>query len=131
MINILAVIVAIIIYWILGAIWFSAKVLGKKWSIALGKNIDELGPNIKQALGSFLANSIAIVVLAILLELIGSYDLVTGLTVALLIGIGFIIPIDLYDVIFEEKNRLAFLIDIGYHVFGIVIAGIILGLWII
>jgi len=129
MINILAIIVSIVIYWILGAIWFSAKVFGKQWSKALGRNLEELGPNIKQALGSFFANTIAIVVLALILEFIGSYDLFTALLVALLIGVGFIFPTDLYDVIFEDKNIIAFLIDIGYHITGIVIAGLILGLW--
>jgi len=129
MINIFAIIVSIVVYWILGAIWFSAKIFGKPWTKALGRNIEDLGPDIKQVLGSFLANFVVVVLFAIILELIGSYDLVTALLIALLIGVGFIIPTDLYDVIFEDKNITAFLIDIGYHILGIIIVGLILGLW--
>ncbi|TFG17809.1 MAG: DUF1761 domain-containing protein [Promethearchaeota archaeon] len=129
MINIFAVIVSIVVYWILGAIWFSAKVFGKPWTKALRRNIEDLGPGIKQMLGSFLANVIVVIVLALILEFIGSYDVVTALLIALLVGVGFVVPTDFYDVIFEDKNMIAFLIDVGYHFLGIIIVGLILGLW--
>jgi hypothetical protein len=129
LINIYAVIISIIIYWLLGALWFSKKGFGKIWSKALGKNLDELGPDIKQAIGSFLTNAVVIFILAFLLDLIVPHNLFASFLVSLLIGVGFIFTADLYDVIFEQKSFIAFLIDIGYHMVGIIIAGLILGTW--
>ncbi|TFG07736.1 MAG: DUF1761 domain-containing protein [Promethearchaeota archaeon] len=129
MINLFAIIVCVIIYWVLGAIWFSPKVFGKKWSEALGKNLEDLGPDLKQGLGSLITAIIATSILAFLLELIGTYDAFTGFLVGLLIGVGFIFTVDLYDVLFEQKSVIAFIFDIGYHIVALMIIGIILGIW--
>ena len=67
--------------------------------------------------------------MAIIIELIGTYDVLASLLVRLLIGIGFIFAIDLYDVLFEDKNIKAYIIDSGYHFISIMIAGLILSLW--
>ena len=131
MINIFAIIICTIFYWVLGALWFSPFLFGKIWSKALGKNPDDLGPNLKQVLGSFIVNLVATVMIAILLELIGSYNVLTGLLVGLLIGVGFVFTVDFYDVIFEQKSIIAYLIDSGYHAISFIIIGIILGLWVI
>ena len=47
----------------------------------------------------------------------------------MIIGIGFVLPIGLIDVLFEDKNVKAYLIDAGYHIVALIIAGLILGAW--
>ena len=66
--------------------------------------------------------------MAIIIELIGTYDVLINLLVSLLIGIGFIFAINLYDVLFEDKNFKAYIIDSRYHFISIMIAGLILSL---
>ncbi|TXT54285.1 MAG: conserved membrane protein of unknown function [Promethearchaeota archaeon] len=127
--NLFAVIVCIIIYWIIGALWFSPMLLGKAWSESLGKNPEELGPDIKQALGTLFTTIIEVFVLAFILDLIGTYDLLIGFLVGLVIGVGYVITTDLYDVLFEGKNFKTFIIDSGYHVLALSISGLILGIW--
>ncbi|MBD3255524.1 MAG: DUF1761 family protein [Candidatus Lokiarchaeota archaeon] len=79
------------------AVWFSPIVFGKIWSKTLGKNKEELGPNAKQAIATVLTSIISVVIFANLLELIGTYDVITDLILGLLIGVGYIFTIDLYD----------------------------------
>ncbi|TFG26021.1 MAG: DUF1761 domain-containing protein [Promethearchaeota archaeon] len=129
MINIWAILVITVIYFILGGLWFTPFLFGKAWAKALNFNLDERNPKPKHFISALIANFITTLFLALLLELIGFYDLLIALIVAVIIGIGFVLPIGLIDVIFEEKNFKAYLIDAGYHIVGIIIAGLILGAW--
>ncbi|MFX0186205.1 MAG: DUF1761 domain-containing protein [Candidatus Hodarchaeota archaeon] len=67
--------------------------------------------------------------LALLLEIIGTYNIFIGILVALVVGIGFVLTIGFYDVSYENKNIKVYLIDAGYHIVALIIAGLILGFW--
>jgi len=129
LINIWAVLVITIIYFILGALWYSPLLFGKIWADAMNFNIDELEPKPKMFIGAAISAFITTFFLAILLDLIGNYNIITGLLVGLIIGIGFVLTIGLYDVLYEDKNVKAYIIDALYHISAILIAGIILSLW--
>ena len=129
MINIWAILIITIIYFMLGALWFSPILFGKIWAAGLGFYLDAKSLTIKKIIRSVVTAFLATISLAIIIELIGTYDLLASLLVRLLIGIGFIFAIDLYDVLFEDKNIKAYIIDSGYHFISIMIAGLILSLW--
>ena len=129
MINIWAILVITVIYFILGALWFTPFLFGKAWAKALNFNLDERNPKPKHFIGALTSSFITTLFLAFLLELIGTYDIFIGFIVAVIIGIGFVLPIGLIDVLFEDKNVKAYLIDAGYHIVALIIAGLILGAW--
>ena len=99
------------------------------WANALNFNLDERNPKPKHFIGALTSSFITTLFLALLLELIGTYDILIGFIVAVIIGIGFVLPIGLIDVLFEDKNVKAYLIDAGYHIVALIMAGLILGAW--
>ena len=89
MINIFAVIVIAMIYWILGALWYSKILFGNLWMKSIGKTEDELEMKASSFIGSAIISFMIPLFLAILLEIIGAINLVNGILVALIIWIGF------------------------------------------
>ena len=131
LINIFAIIVIAVIYWILGALWYSKILFGNLWMKSIGKTEDELEMKASSFIGSAIISFMIPLFLAILLELIGTINLVNAILVALIIWIGFDVTIGLYDVLYLDKNIKTYLVDSLYHLAGFLIAGIILGLWIL
>lgn len=129
MINLWAILVITVIYFILGALWYSPLLFGKIWAKAMNYNIDELEMKPINFIGAAIAAFVATFFLALLLEIIGTYNIVTGILVALIIGIGFVLTIGIYDVLYENKNIKVYVIDAGYHIVALIIAGLILGFW--
>ena len=129
MINIWAILVITVIYFILGALWYSPLLFGKIWAKVMNYNLDELEMKPINFIGASIAAFVATFFLALLLEIIGTYNVFTGILVALIVGIGFVLTIGIYDVLYENKNIKAHLIDAGYHIVALIIAGLILGLW--
>jgi hypothetical protein len=129
LINFWAILLITVIYFILGAFWYSKILLGNIWAKANDFNVDELEMKPLNFIGAFIAAFLSTLFLAILLELIGTYDIVTGMLTGLIVGVGFVFVIGFYDVIYEDKNIVAWAVDAGYHLVALLIAGIILGIW--
>jgi hypothetical protein len=127
--NILAVIISTVIYFVLGALWYSTILFGNKFMDYLGKTADELEAKPTDFIGAAIAAIATNLVLALILDLIGTFDVLLGVLVALLAWGGFSATAGLYNVIFEGKKFGLYLIDTGYHLVGLIIAGVILGLW--
>jgi hypothetical protein len=131
MINIFAIIVIAVIYWILGALWYSKVLFGNLWMKSIGKTEDELEMKASSFIGSAIISFMIPLFLAMLLELIGTINLFNGILLALIVWIGFDVSFGLYDVLYGDKNIKTYLIDSLYHLAGLLIAGIILGLWVL
>lgn len=129
MINFWAVLVITVIYFALGAFWYSTILFGNIWAKANNFNIDELKMEAKSFIGAAIAAFLSTLFLALLLELIVTYDILIGLLTGLIVGFGFVFVIGFYDVIYEGKNIKAWAVDAGYHFVALIIAGLILGLW--
>jgi hypothetical protein len=127
----LGVIVIAVIYFFLGAIWYSKILFGNMWMESIGKTEDELEMKPINFIVSFIIAFIMALFLAIVLELIGAINLINGVLIGLVIWIGFVATFGLYDVLYQDKNFKTYIIDILYHLMGLLIAGIILGLWVI
>jgi hypothetical protein len=110
-------------------LWYSKILLGNIWAEANNFNIDELEMKPVNFIGAIIAAFLSTLFLAIILELIGSYDLSIGMLTGFIVGVGFVFVIGFYDVIYEDKNIKAWAIDAGYHLVALIIAGLILGLW--
>ncbi len=98
---------------------------------SIGKTEDQLEMKASSFIGTAIISFIIPLFFAILLELIGTINLVNGILVALIVWVGFDVSIGLYDVLYLEKNIKTYLIDSLYHLAGFLIAGIILGLWVL
>jgi hypothetical protein len=129
-VNWLAVIVATLLYFFLGALWYSPVLFAKKWMEL--RNISENdidGPNPVIFIYSFLLQFIAVSSLALFITVMGVESAVHGALVGFGAGAGILFSLAGTTGIFTELKIQLHFLDSGYHVIGLTIAGIILGLW--
>jgi hypothetical protein len=130
-INWLAVIVAAIAYFGLGAIWYSF-LFKKKW-IEYQK-IDVNDPEMKKGVAatmftSFLLMVVTTIGLAILVERLDLSLAISGLKLGLLTGAFFSLTAISISYLYTKKPAGLHLIDGMYHVVGQILAAIILCIW--
>jgi hypothetical protein len=129
--NWLAIAVSTIVYFFLGAIWYTV-LFGKKW-IAYQK-IDMNDPELKQGSGlimfmSFLLMAIAVVCIALLVERMQLNQALSGVKLGLLTGLGFAVTAISISYLYVKKPIGLHVVDGGYHLVGHIAAAVILCLW--
>jgi hypothetical protein len=125
-INFLAVLTAWIIHIIMNLLWFLPGLFGNQWSRLTGK---EMKPDNKWLIPGILGHLAMVFVLVILIKLTGSANGVNGLIIGLLTWIGFIVPLEIGEVVWEKIPVRLCLIRIGNQLLSIAVAGFILGAW--
>lgn len=125
-INLVAVFVAWFIHIAIGLIWFQPQLFGIEWSKLTGK---ELTPAKNWIIAGLAGHLVMIFVLVIIIKLANISNGSGGLLVGLLCWIGFIVPMEIGELIWEKIPFRLFLIRIGNQFVGIGISGFILGVW--
>ena len=132
-INYWAVLVAAIVYWILGSLWFGVF-FGDAWGRLLTSHGLKLkNPSKKEMVNKFIVTFILnyIVVLGVAFIIEGFK--ITGAGDAILLGIiigVFIAAATMVTCfIWESRPTKLVLLDIGYPILGIIIASLIITLW--
>ncbi len=129
--NWLAILVAGIADWLLGAVWFT--VFSKQWQAGLRMSPEELQanmahPNFWPYIIAFLCSALLAYVIARLVASASSHGILRGLTVGLLIGLGTAVAM-VTEMVFEARIPSFILISAAYPLLGCVLMGIILGAW--
>jgi hypothetical protein len=129
--NWLHILVAAIAYFALGSIWYSG-LFGKKWVAYQQINMND--PNAKKGVaaimtGSFVWMFITSLGLAILVYRLGLTTASSGIKLGLLTGICFSAAAISVSYLYVKKPLGLHLIDSFYHIFGQIIAAIILCAW--
>ena len=130
--NWLAVLVATITYFMLGAIWYSKALFGAKWAAAVGMNMNDPDKNkgmAKMMIGTFVLILITCIGLALLVARMDLSVLPSGFKLGLITGICFATTAVSISFIYESRPTILYFIDCGYHLAGHLIAAIILVLW--
>ena len=131
--NYWAILVAAIVFWVLGSVWFSV-LFKKSWVSGLGK----LGIKIKKpssgemqrkVVGSFIINLVQVWGVAAVISGFQITTIEPAICLGLLLGICFAATSMTCKSMWESHGVKLTLIDIGYPVVGIVISSIILALW--
>ncbi|MCC7401737.1 MAG: DUF1761 domain-containing protein [Chitinophagaceae bacterium] len=131
-INWLAVAVAALAYFSLGAVWYNKDAWGTRWAIGHGINLND--PETKKGSGKIMFTSLAgFFVICFALELlIVKLDLkvfMSGVKLGVVTGIGFSWMAIFITYLYAKKPGTIHVIDGLYHVLGQVVSGIILCLW--
>jgi len=131
--NYLAVVVAAVAYWVLGAIWFGV-VFGRQWlqlehippeQVAAMKGAAAAFPYIM----SFVLNLIIAFVLAQLCAWRNATTAARGASLGVLLWIGIIGPVTYTTNMYEMRPLNLFLLNEGYVLVGLFLMGTILGAW--
>ena len=128
--NYPAVIVAAVVYWILGALWFGL-LFAKPW-MALEHVTDEQARNINPVLPyviSFLLNLLIAFVLAQLCLWRNATTAARGAALGIFLWIGLVGPITYTTYMYEMRPWQLFAINQFYPLLGLCIMGAILGAW--
>jgi hypothetical protein len=127
--NIWAVVTATVVYFLLGALWYSL-LFSKAWMKLRGITEEDIGePNPMMFVWTFLLQLVAVASLALFLQAMGANSLMHGAVIGFGAGAGLVFTLTGTTGIFSNTSLGLHLIDNGYHVLGLTLAGMILGVW--
>ena len=124
--NFLAIFTALIVHFLIGILWYSPLLFGKKWKEY--RQTDEQ-PGNKMLLVGITAHVIHIFVLAVIIKLINASVPADGIVIGILLSIGFIGMTLVNEFFYSKMNFRLFLIKIGDEIISICASALILVLW--
>lgn len=136
-IHVLAVFIAAIVGMAIGFLWYG-PLFGRSWMALIG--ISPAQMNATKAKGltkSYLVNFIGVLVMSYVLAhalvFASAYENITGASAGLMVGFwswfGFIAPVTMGSVLWEEKSWRLWCINNGYYFVSLVAMGCILAAW--
>ena len=128
--NWLAIIVAAVVYFVVAAIWYQPRVMGKKWMESVGMESVEEGPNPAIFLVPLISYFIMATVLAMIARGIGAESFTDGLVLGLLTGFVFVAMQSLINASFEGRSMNLVLVNGGLGIIGHALAAIIVTTWV-
>jgi hypothetical protein len=129
--NYVAIVVAALAAYVLGALWYSPLLFGKQWMKLAGmkKMKKPANPGLMYFFG-FVSSLVMSGVLALVLPLLGNATIGAGLVSALWIWLGFIGTLTLGSVLWEGKPFALWILNNAYHVVSILIMAAVLTAWV-
>jgi hypothetical protein len=132
-INVLAVLVAAVVAFGLGALWYHPMLFGKQWVAFNGytpEKIEAMRKGAGRAYGvSFVCFLVMSAMLAVLLRITHITAVLAGAKLGLLVWIGFVATTGLTANVYSDKPIKAFMLDAGYQLVYLVLMGLILAAW--
>lgn len=130
--NWLAVIVATVVYFALGGLWYAPPVFGKAWMRSAGIVIQEgqrPGPAIY--LMPLAAGFVSVIATAMLAVATGSDTFAEGIVLGLVVGVGFAVMTTAVEATFGNRPQpgVWFVINGVYQLLGLVISAVIVSVW--
>ncbi|HMD44036.1 MAG TPA: DUF1761 domain-containing protein [Candidatus Acidoferrum sp.] len=128
--NYLAVFVAALAYWILGAVWYGV-LFNKPWMALEQMTIEKaqsMSPVIPYIV-SFLLELLIAYAVAQLCIWRNANTASRGASIGVLVWIGFVGPISFMNYMFEMRSYTLFAINEFYPLAGLILMGAILGAW--
>ena len=119
-INYLAILVVWIVHIVIGLIWFRPELFGKEWSRITGK---ELKPAKKWLIPGLIGHLLMVFALVILIKLTDSNTGFSGLFIGLLTWIGFVVPMESGELVWEKIPFRLFLLRTGNQLIAIAVSG--------
>jgi Protein of unknown function (DUF1761) len=131
--NWLAVIVATIVFFALGALWYAPPVLGRTWQRASGAEMPEgQRPGIAFYLGPLVTCFLSTVATAMLALTTATDTLGEAIVLGVVVGIGYAAAVAFVGGIFDPHKPqplVWFAIFSGYQLVGLLIVATIVALW--
>jgi hypothetical protein len=132
--NWLAVLVAAIAYFAIGAAWYAPPVFGRMWADAGGLSLPEPGtrPSPTIYVTPLIGSVLSAIALGMLASVTGTDSFIEGIALGLVVAIGFAVPISLVTAQFETNKPRPMTwgaVNAGYHVVGNLVASIIIASW--
>jgi hypothetical protein len=125
-INFLAVLVAAVAGWLVGAVWYG--VLGRQWMAALGRAEDtRRSIPVTPMIIAFIALIVMATMLAGLIGHLGPVNAERGVVSGVLVWFGFVITTIAVGNAFQQRKPMLTIIDGGHWLAVLVVQGAIIG----
>ena len=131
-VNYLAVIAAIAVNMIVGAVWYSPLLFARPWMAANGfteEQIKAQGSATRGYIVSVIASVVIAFAIALFAQAAGAVAAIDGLLLGLAAGVGFVATTSAANYIFEDRPLKLYLINAGYPVVSFTLIGLLIGAW--
>lgn len=132
-INYVAVIVAALATFFIGALWYSPLLFAKQWMKAHGYTEEKLKEMQKTAMPAYVVSLVCYLVMAYVLAMfIGAMNIASakgGMWMGFFAWLGFAATLGLTANMFSDKKLATYFIDAGYQLVYLLVMGAILGAW--
>jgi Protein of unknown function (DUF1761) len=129
-----AVLVATLVHYILGGLWYSPLLFGNKflqyinWTPEQLKQV-ESESHAKELAIAFVMSLVLVYILAHFVQYTKATNALGGIQTAFWLWLGFVVTTQVPTVIFEGRSFGLFAINVAYQLVGCSLAGIILAVW--
>jgi hypothetical protein len=129
-INPLAVIVATIVPMLLGFLWYG-PLFGNTWMAARGITREQMGNvNAGQAYGlTTVLALVTAIAMAMVVSAASAQNLIAGVTLGAIVGIGLVATALATNGIFEERSWTLVGLNAGYQIVSLILMGAVIGAW--
>jgi hypothetical protein len=128
--NLWAIVVAALLQWFLGALWYSPPLFAKPWMALLGiQKGDNKSGMAAGMISSFVCDLILSFVLAHIIIWSGAANFAMGALIGFIAWAGFIMAPNLPQGIYERRPFNLFAINGGYWLVALVLSGGLLAAW--
>jgi Protein of unknown function (DUF1761) len=131
--NWLAILVAAIVAFLLGGLWYSPLLFARQWMAAHAhtpEDVQKMKADAPRAYGiSFVAFLVMAFILQMILNHLGAHTWQSGALWAAHIWLGFAATIGLMANVYSGKKFSVYVIDAGYQLVYLLVMGAILGAW--
>jgi hypothetical protein len=136
-ISVLGVLVAAVVSFVLGSVWYSPMLFGKQWQKLTGVSMQGGQADIAKVmvggfaiglvLSFFFAFTASLAALPMGIVLQNDSVVVINIAAALLLWVGFILVPSMYEILYTKKSLKLAAIDLGYQLVNLVGIAIALG----
>ena len=129
-----AVIVAALVHFFLGGLWYSPLLFANKflqlinWTPEQVRQMESQG-HAKELVIAFVMSFLLVYILAHFVQYTKATNAIGGIQTAFWLWLGFIVTTQVPLVLFERRSFGLFLINVGYQFVGCALAGAILAVW--
>ena len=129
-----AVLVATLVHYILGGLWYSPLLFGNKFIQLINWTPEQLRQvesqsHTKELVLAFVMSLVLVYILAHFVNYTKATSALGGIQTAFWIWLGFVVTTQAPTVIFEGRSFGLFAINVAYQLVGCVLAGAILAIW--
>ncbi|MBI3485776.1 DUF1761 domain-containing protein [Candidatus Daviesbacteria bacterium] len=132
-INLLAVFLAGVAYMVVGFLWYSPMLFGKKWMKLMGISAEDMKKAQKSMVKmygiAFITGLVMAYILGVFINLTPLASTTDGLQVAFWAWLGFVATVGVTSVIFAKKPLMLFYIDSAYQLAGMLVMSLVLTMW--
>ena len=129
-----AVIVATLVHYILGGLWYSPLLFGNKFIQLINWTPEQLRQvesqsHAKELALAFVLSFVLVYILAHFVQYTKATNALGGIQTAFWLWLGFVVTTQAPTVIFEGRSFGLFAINVAYQLVGCALAGVILAIW--